>query len=380
MSRAQVWVISFSPIAEDARVLKQVRVLAAEHEVTTVGYGPAPAEAVAHYEIPADLVAWHKDRLSLMLRRYRRVQDMNAVIAHLRATLPVGQADVVVANDADTVPVALALRPRAGVHVDLHEYAPRENEESWRWRLFVAPYYRWIIRRFVTRADSVTTVGKGLAAEYRREFGIEAAVVENATAFHDTEPTLVQQPIRLVHSGNARRNRTLELMIDAVTDTSTDVTLDLFLMPNDPAYLAELKERARAANVALGGDRVRVHDPVPYADLVPTLCDYDVGVFVLPPLTFNYRWTLPNKFFDFVQARLGIIVGPSPEMAGLVREHGLGEVTEEFTTASLTQVLDRLTPEMVQQWKAASHARAPEVAAERRSGGWVDAVRVLVGR
>ncbi|UFU07543.1 glycosyltransferase [Ruania halotolerans] len=376
---SQVWVISFSPIAEDARVLKQVRVLAAEHEVTTVGYGPPPAEASRHYEIPAELVAWHKDRLSLMLRRYRQVQAKNTVIAHLHTTLPVGEADVVVANDADTVPLALALRPRAGVHVDLHEYAPRENEESWRWRLFVAPYYRWIIRRFVTRAASVTTVGRGLAQEYQREFGIEAGVVENATAFHDAEPTQVERPIRLVHSGNARRNRTLELMIDAVAATSADVTLDLFLMPNDPTYLAELKERAAATNAALGSDRARVHDPVPYAELVPTLCGYDVGVFVLPPLTFNYRWTLPNKFFDFVQARLGIIVGPSPEMAGLVREHGLGEVTEEFTTASLTQVLDRLSPEAVQQWKAASHALAPEVAAERRSGGWVDAVRALVG-
>ncbi|QOR69786.1 glycosyltransferase [Ruania alkalisoli] len=366
----KVWVLSFSTITEDARVLKQVRVLAAEHEVTTVGYGPAPAEAVAHYEIPAELVAWHKDRLSLILRRYSRVQARNAVIAHLRATLPVGEADVVVANDADTVPLAFGLQPRRGVHVDLHEYAPRENEESWRWRLFVAPYYRWIVRRFVARAASVTTVGQGLAAEYRREFGIEVGVVENATAFHEAEPGPVGAPIRLVHSGNARRNRTLELMIDAVAVTSTDVTLDLYLMPNDPAYLAELKERA-------DGVRVRVLDPVPYADLVPTLTAYDIGVFVLPPLTFNYRWTLPNKFFDFVQARLGIIVGPSPEMAALVREHGLGEVTEDFTTASLTRALDGLDPQRVAEWKAASHALAPQVAAERRSGGWVEAVRAL---
>lgn len=365
---AAITILAFSTISEDARVLRQVRLLARDYTVTTVGYGPAPAEAAHHYQIPPELVAWHKDRRGLILHRYERVQARNPVIAHLRQVLPRGQADVVVANDADTVPLAFWLRPRGGVHVDLHEYAPRQDEESWRWRTFVAPYYRWLCRTYVVRAGSVTTVGQGLAREYRREFGIEADVVENAADFRQAEPGPVGRPIRLVHSGNARRNRNLELMIDAVEASDADVSLDLYLMPNDPTYLEQLRARA--------GDsvRVRVHDPVPQADLVEVLAGYDVGVFVLPPVNFNYLWTLPNKFFDFIQARLGIIVGPSPQMADLVRSHDLGAVTDDFTAASLRETLQRLSPEAVDRWKQAAHRLAPEVCAERRLDGWRRAV------
>ena len=40
-ARPTLLILSFSPIASDARVLKQVRMLAQDHDVTTCGYGPA---------------------------------------------------------------------------------------------------------------------------------------------------------------------------------------------------------------------------------------------------------------------------------------------------------------------------------------------------
>ncbi|MGB3829093.1 MAG: glycosyltransferase family 1 protein, partial [Ornithinimicrobium sp.] len=281
-----------------------------------------------------------------------------------------GRWDAVLANDVETVPLALTLRAR-GVHADLHEYASRQNEESRRWRWFVAPYQRWTVRRWVSHADSVTTVGAELAAEYRREFGIEAGVVVNAAPYAERSPTPVGSPLRLVHSGLARRNRSLEVMVDAVRATRREVVLDLYLMPNDPAYLAELVQRA--------GDlpQVRFHDPVSPGELGERLARSDVGVFVLPPLTFNYRYTLPNKFFDYVQARLGIIVGPSPEMAGLVQRHDLGLVLDDFSAAELAAALDALTDEQVAAFKGASDRLAAELSAERQIQGWAAAVAVI---
>lgn len=372
--RPRLLVVSFSEITSDARVLRQVRLLGPDYEVTTCGYGERPDGAAHHVRIPDELVHWHKDRRLLLQRRYAEVYRRNAVVDHLLAMLPREHFDVVLADDADTVPLALALRPRRGVHADLHEYAPRQNEESWRWRAFVAPYYRWLVRTFVTRADSVTTVGQGLAQEYRREFGIHADVVVNAAPYRDGTTTPTGRPLRLVHSGLARRNRRLEIMTEAVERTPNDITLDLYLMPNDPAYLAELREATATST------RVRIHDPVPHAALATALAGYDVGMFVLPPLTFNYRWALPNKFFDFVQARLGILVGPSPEMAHLVREHGLGVVTDGFGVADTVRALDALVPARVDEWKQASDAVARDLSAEVQTHGWSRAIAALAAR
>ena len=392
-ARPSLLIVSFSPIASDARVLKQVKRFAADLDVTTCGYGPAPEGVVEHLEIPAEAVAWRKDPKWLLTRQYRRVYRGSAAVRAAQGLLGGREFDVVLANDVDTVPLALSLRPRHGVHADLHEYSPRQNTELRRWRWFVAPYMRWLCRRFVTRAASVTTVGQGIAREYERRFGFRPQVVTNAAPYAELEPgptadggpvrggmpvikddgpTAEGGPLRLVHAGVALRGRNLTALVDAVAATSTDVTLDLFLVPNDPGYLAELRARAESE------PRVRLREPVPYSGLVPTLHGFDVGVHVLPPVSFNNAWALPNKFFDFVQARLGVIVGPSPEMARLVEEHGLGAVAADFSAEALTAVLDSLTPERVRTWKRASHAAARALSSDSQVEVWRQAITTLL--
>ena len=367
--------MAFSTLRSDARVLRQVQLFRDRYAVTTLGYGEAPEGVVEHLRLPDDVVNWHKDRRLLATRRFETAYRTSPVVVAARALLEGRRRsfDVVLADDIDTVPLALDLEPPAGVHADLHEYHPRQNEESLRWRVFVGPYYRWLVRTYGTQADSVTTVGEGIAREYRLRFGIRAGVVVNAPHFVDLEPTPVGSPLRLVHSGNAQRHR-LDVILEAMDLVTAPMTLDLYLMSNDPGYLEELRTRYAASQ------RVRIHPPVAPHELPATLNAHDVGVYVLPPVSFNHLWALPNKVFDFVQGRLALVVGPSPEMAALVRRHGLGVVTDDFSAASLAKALDGLSEERVREGKAASHRAARELSAEEQVRGWQRAVDTLAAR
>lgn len=378
--RSRVLILSFSPIVRDARVLRQVRLLTPLHHVTTCGYGPAPDGVVDHVRIPDELVSWRLDRPATIMRRFAHVQRTQEVFAWAREHLPADRFDVILADDAETVPLALALRPRGGVHADLHEYASRQKEGNRRWRTFVAPYVRWLVRTHVTRADSVTTIAPGIAEEYRREFGIDAQVVTNAAPLRRAAIGETHDPLRLVHSGAALPDRHLDVMIEAMRSVTTGASLDLYLARNDPGLIARLRDLAAAVNASLGHERVRVQDPVPHEELAETLAAYDVGVFSIPPVSFNYRMTLPNKLFDYVQARLAIVVSPSPEMARLVREHELGWVTDGFTAADLARTLDTLTPEAVRRAREASDRAAEPLSAERQVGTWRSAVDALARR
>src|SRR5699024_9093725 len=144
----------------------------------------------------------------------------------------------------------------------------------------------------------------------------------------------------------AAPERQLDILANAVTATTSNVTLDLILMPNNPTYHAHLTELAEASH-----GRVRVLPPVPNGELVRTLNSYDVGLHVLPPTSFNNAWALPNKFFDYVQARLGLIIGPSPEMSSILETYSFGAVADDFTPEALTRVLDTVTPELIAEWK-----------------------------
>ena len=375
-TRPRLLILSFSPIVSDARVLKQVTLFASQYEVTTCGYGPAPEGVVEHVRIPDELVYWRGDKIATILRLFSPTYRRQEVVRWVADALCGRTFDAVLADDVETVPLALALGPTGGVHADLHEYAPRQKEDVRRWKWFVAPYMRWLCSRHVTRASSVTTVCSGLADEYAREFGIRAEVVTNAAPYQELapSPTPTDGPLRVVHSGAAMPDRHLEVLIDAMAQVQRDVEFDLYLARNNPDYIEQLREHA--ARRAPG--RVRIMDPVPYADLPATLSGYDIGFYSIPPVSFNHLHSLPNKFFDFVQARLAVVVSPSPEMAQLVTKHGLGVVAPGFDAASLAGAIDGLDPAQVDAAKQNAHRAARELCAESQVGVWDRAIARLI--
>lgn len=372
-TRKSMLILSFSDISADARVLKQVKEFSKDFEVTTCGYGPKPPHAHHHVRVPDDKVFWAYDRLDLVLHMYKRAYWSNAAVDFAHGALANRQFDVVLANEVDAVPLALSLRPKHGVHADVHEYSPREKEDVLRWRLFVAPFRSWLCRRYLPRCASVTTVSQGVADEYERVFNVKPLISRNATSFHELAPTPTEEPIRLVHSGACLRDRDPMAMIEAVSKANRPVTFDLYLTPNDPSLLEQLKVRAAETS------NVTVHDPVPYAQLVETLNRYDVGLFNLAPTTFNYRWALPNKLFDNVQARLAQITSPNPEMKRVINEYELGIVADGYDVSDVTSAIDSLTVEDVERWKQNADNVAQELSSDREVKVWREAVKKMVG-
>ena len=56
----------------------------------------------------------------------------------------------------------------------------------------------------------------------------------------------------------------------------------------------------------------------------------------------NYRHgaVIPNKFFEFIQARLCIAIWPSVEMKNLLNEYNLGLVSVAFNVDELAMLLN----------------------------------------
>lgn len=385
MSRSTVLLLSFSPLERDPRVTRQLRLLAGRYRVITCGYGPAPEGAAEHIRIPDELKPWRASykptALMQELRLHRRLYFGAPRITYVQeAVRELGGVDIVLANDVFAVPLAVALAPRLGVHADLHEYSPGQGHGR-RWQRRTRPFLEWACRTYLPQVNSITTTAPGFAAEYKSVFGVDCDVVPNATRYRpNLAPTATGSTIRMVHAGAAGRPRRLEIMIDAVTQINARepgrFELDLYLVPGDANYIEEL--RTRAGDPAATG--VQLRDPVAFEELVPMMHRYDAGIFICPPTTFNLLHTLPNKIFEFVQARLALVISPNPSMRPIVDEHGVGVVADGYETADLVEVLDALTPADVDLYKAASHAAAEELSAEKLSGPWVDGIAAIAAK
>lgn len=357
MSTKRILCISFSPIHADSRVLRQLEVLSKHGEVTTVGYGPAPANASHHIQIPdgaASLPETPLGVIKLALRMHASVElaspGEKAVLSDVLAS---GTYDLVVANDARAFPLAFAAAKGAPVYADMHEWAPEERATVLVWRILVGPYMQYLCEKYLPQAAAVTSVSAGLANLYTERFGVEAKVVRNAPDLRDLSPSpLDGDRIRLVHSGTADAERNIVELIEAVESLGDRFSLDLYLLGEPGGHLAVVKQRAASVS------HVTVHDPVPPATLPSVLNEYDLGVFLYPLKTLSHQFHLPNKFFDFVQARLGLVFSSAPEIDHHIGTYELGIITKDTTAQGLADALRDLSGEDVMRFKQAAHKAA----------------------
>lgn len=359
MAKPSILVISFSHLGTDPRVNRQLRLLQPDYRVTAAGYADPGIAGVEFVPLPARakkpidrvLAAWRL-KTGSYLDYYWNIDSAQAG----RAALKDRAFDVILANDSSAWPLAVEIRGRARLLFDAHEYTPREFEDIAWWRIFHQPYKTWLCHTYLRQADSMLTVCPGIAEEYQRVFGVSPHVVMNVPPQqHGLAPSSTQPDrVRMIHHGGATRSRKIENMIRMFAHLDQRFSLDLMLVCSEPRYLQGLRDLAR------GEPRIRFLDPVPMREIPARINTYDLGLYLLEPNSFNNLHALPNKFFEFIQARLGVAIGPSPEMARLVREHACGVVAADFSPAALASALQPLDAAQIDAWKRAAH-RAAEV-------------------
>jgi hypothetical protein len=148
-------------------------------------------------------------------------------------------------------------------------------------------------------------------------------------------------------------------MIEMMRHLDHRYTLDLMLVDTDPRYLSRLRDLAAADS------RIRFRPPAPMEDITATINEYDIGVYLLPPVSFNSRVALPNKFFEFIQARLAVAIGPSPEMARLATRHGFGIVAPSFDPKELAGCVSAFSAMDIERLKQQADQASHELHAGR---------------
>lgn len=375
-------IISFSPIHRDPRVLRQVNLFADDFDVTTCGYGTAAEAATDHIQIPDDMTTWRASKRQMLAlyasRQYQRLYSGSARVEYCQAQIAArAPFDAVIANDVLALPLATSLG--VPVHADLHEYAMGQGT-GLAWQLTSQPFLRWAAD-FMKQCASVSTVAPGIASRYEREFDVPVGVVPNCPRHRDDLGVRATgEPVRLVHVGVGNPERSLDVSVEAVSRVNAEspgtLSLDLYLVPGVASYIEQLRGQAGDPHVT----GVQLRDPVEFSQLVDVIHGYDVGVHFVPPVSYNVKHALPNKFFEYVQARVGVLIGPSVEMAPYVDRYGFGVVTPGWGVEDLVSTLRGLTSGAVDGWKTRADAAAWELSAEVTSQLWVDSVNAMAGR
>ena len=87
------------------------------------------------------------------------------------------------------------------------------------------------------------------------------------------------------------------------------------------------------------------------------LHSYDI-IFSMLAIYIQFILLSAKQIFEFIQARLAIAIGPSPDMASLVDDYNCGIVAKEFSVEAMADSINSLSINDIDIYKRNSHKAA----------------------
>jgi glycosyltransferase involved in cell wall biosynthesis len=274
---------------------------------------------------------------------------------------------VILANDLDTLPgcMAAALLTRTPVVYDSHEYFTEVPELVSRPR--VQKVWKWLEKILVPRVKAAYTVCDSIAEIYTGAYGIPFEVVRNLPFSANREPggagvqSAQGRPV-IIYQGALNLGRGLENAIKAM-EFLPEADLILAGSGDRENELKKLASRISSNNVFFKGR-------LPIEELVKVTRSASLGISIEEDCGLNYRYALPNKLFDYLQAGIPVVVSNLPEMKKIVEEYQAGLIARSNLPEKLAETFRKalFDHELRKSWKPGILRAAGELTWENEKG------------
>jgi len=247
------------------------------------------------------------------------------------------KSDVFVSNDLDTLPanfMASRIKRKPLVY-DSHEYFTEVPELIG--RPFVKAIWTWVERLLVPRVHAAYTVCESIAGVYRDLYQVDFKVVRNLPVCSKIEKPespdkIPEQPKIILYQGALNMGRGIEAAIRAMQFLDG---AELWLA-GDGDITLQLKQMV--TELKLDG-KVKFLGRLPLLQLHQLTRQADLGISLEEDLGLNYRFALPNKLFDYIQAGVPVLVSNLPEMRRIVEHFQIGLIAETHQRKELAEIM-----------------------------------------
>lgn len=249
--------------------------------------------------------------------------------------------DILLSNDLDSLPANFLVSKIQNKKLvyDSHELFSEVPELVS--KPIVKGIWRFLENYFYPKLRNTYTVCDSISKHYQKIYDTNFLVIKNTPLklnLNTTEPPFELKKDNkkiILYQGAVNVGRGLKLIID-----SLEFLPDFkFVIIGTGDIIHDLKEYVVDNKLIKKVVFLGRISPKELKNITPQA---DVGVSVEEDLGLNYRYALPNKLFDYIQAEVPVLVSNLPEMKKIVKKYNTGKIIEDRSPEKVALLIKKI--------------------------------------
>lgn len=275
--------------------------------------------------------------------------------------------DLLVSNDLDTLLPNFIISKwwRLPLVYDSHEYFTEVPELVSRPR--IQKIWKSIEQAIFPRLTDVFTVNDSIADLFEKDYGLRPKVLRNIPSAQEVTRSMTRAELNLpedkriliLQGSGINIQRGAEEMVEAMQ--FIDHALLLIIGSGDVIDL--LKEKVAILNI---GDRVMIKPRLPYELMMQHTVHADLGLTLDKDSNLNYRFSLPNKLFDYIHAGIPVISSALPEIEKIIKTYDIGDFIPDHDPRHMADKINEslANQAVMDRWKKNTNLAAQKLSWE----------------
>lgn len=194
--------------------------------------------------------------------------------------------------------------------------------------------WRFLEKWLVPKQKFFFTVSDSIANWFEKEYGVKPKVIKNFPLKKNI-PFIESKNEYILYQGALNKGRGLLALIDAMQSVP-NISLKIV---GDGPFKPEIEQKILKLNLR---NKVQLLGKISPKELLKITQYATLGISLEEDLGLSYRYSLPNKLFDYIQAKTPVVATYLPEIKKIVESFEIGEIIEDHSPENIAITINKI--------------------------------------